>query len=141
MKIDPEYRPKLLVSKDVTRPNLTAPYLDVAAKKLVVTNGCALIAFPVEVEAGDESGHRDPVTLEPIASRGCFPKWQEVVPDSRRRTTVIALDPALLLRIAKAAGWRMVTLEFGAADAQILVRSANPGGGFGVIAVQMPVRT
>ena len=59
MKLDPDYRPELVVSKDETRYQLHDPYLDATAGKLVATDGRRLVAVPVEVAEGESSRYVD----------------------------------------------------------------------------------
>jgi len=133
---------------------MSAPYLDMGSvpPKLVVTDGHAMVALPVEVEPGDVSGYRDPKTLEPIASRGMFPEWSkkfDYVCDNRpppKYRVSIALDPERLLRVAQAAGVKVVKLEFRTDDpfAPIIVSDADSlrdSTEQDVIALQMSIRT
>jgi hypothetical protein len=134
VKIRTSYRPEACVHKDVEeRFNLVDPYLDVAAKKVVATNGYSLVAVPVEVELGDSSCYisrdlfkiaRRKVKLGPaeiedkaeIVPTGItwpseqgreFPEWKKVVPDWDERTpgtVTVGLNAKLLKGLSDALG-------------------------------------
>jgi hypothetical protein len=61
-----------MVSEDPTHLHIAHAHLDVSAKRLVATNGHGLVALPVELEAGDDSG---PVSVDSLkAARKAAPK-------------------------------------------------------------------
>jgi hypothetical protein len=68
VKILPKYRPELCVFRFDDRPQLEDPYLDAEERKVVATNGHALVAVPVEVAEGEQSGFLSRVLLR-IARR------------------------------------------------------------------------
>lgn len=65
MKLGKKQKIEACASLDSARPNLEAPYLDVAKKQLVASDGRLGIFLPVEVDAGDVSG---PVPVEAFAA-------------------------------------------------------------------------
>lgn len=134
MKIDKRYRPELVVSKGKEpNPLLTDPYLDVAAERLVSTNGHGLVALPVETEKTERSRYlacsllqaarglgdedvpaeiHDQEIVEfgvlwPAAQERSFPDWQKLMPKFTRGspgTATFALNPELLHKMATAMG-------------------------------------
>jgi hypothetical protein len=124
VKIDTRYRPELVVSKDETRYNLTEPYLDAPAKRVVATDGHRLVVLPVEVDEGEGSRYVDRDLLrvarrwlggvvggptwpeDPSLASAKFPDWKAVVPKKPGEpgTVTIGLDLRLLEGILKALG-------------------------------------
>jgi hypothetical protein len=134
VKYDTNLKPDLIASTDDTRYQLEDPYLDVEAKRLVATDGSSLVAFPVEVDEGEESrwisgdllravrrlapNHKVPIhgnaaedgpSFPCVQQRGPagFPDWKRVVPSRQEGdpgTVTIALDAVRLLRLAVALG-------------------------------------
>jgi hypothetical protein len=131
MKIAKWYRPELVVSRDLERPQLTDPYLDAKEERLVATNGHALVALPVETDKAERSRYLSCSLLKaarglgddevpaqivdqevvefgvlwPAAQERSFPDWQEVVPKFHRGdkgTATIHLSPRLLSAVSQA---------------------------------------
>lgn len=63
MKLSREFKAERCLSTDAYRPHITSAWLDVEAKRLVVTDGHALALIPVDVGPGDRSG---PVSAEAV---------------------------------------------------------------------------
>jgi hypothetical protein len=134
MKISKAYRPELLVAKGKeANALLTDPYLDVKEKRLVATEGHALIALPVDVEKGERSRYlacsllaaarglgeadvpaeiKDQEIVEygvlwPTAQERTFPDWKSLIPPFKQGdagTTTIHLNARLLKNLADAMG-------------------------------------
>jgi hypothetical protein len=134
VKIEKHYRPELVVSKGKdASPLLTDPFLDAKNKRLVATNGAALVALPVVVDDGEASRYlacsllkaarglgepeeraeiRDEKVVRfgvlwPTAQERTFPEWKKVVPKFARGvegTVTFALNPSLLFAVAHAMG-------------------------------------
>jgi hypothetical protein len=121
MKLDPRYHPEECVSGEDDRYNLSTPFVDVEAQKIIATDGHLLIALPIEVESGEPSRHVGRLELD--RARGVppppppepdapepgtpFPSWREVLPAFKHGdegTIAVALDAEKLLRLARALG-------------------------------------
>lgn len=56
MKISPYYEPDRIVAKGKdANPNLTDPYLDAAAERILATNGHMAVSVPVDRDASDRN--------------------------------------------------------------------------------------
>ena len=148
MKIPKNCLIERVASTDKTRLVLAHPYLDVERKTLVATNGCALVALPVEIDPGDTSG---PITIDALAAarkvgrKGelatilagtdqklinqatCprandinYPDWTRVMPRNPGKIR-ISFNAHLLVDITKAMGCTDVILEFDDATSPIKV--------------------
>lgn len=108
------------------RVYLTAPYLDVAKARLVATNGHALVIHPVEIDAGDTSGHVPIDALKaaggkrgggsialngsatvggvqyPRPDLGQYPDVDRVIPAKPETPPTVIFDAELLLKLAQA---------------------------------------
>ena len=130
MKFDRKYKPDRVASSDYTRTHLTGVYLDVDAKRMVATNGHALIAVPCTPEPGDHEGVLTKETLsdarrdkkprvrakKKLVDTGraihrrpqvTFPSWKQVMSGLKKDgATVVTfgVNPRLLMDIATAAG-------------------------------------
>lgn len=63
MKILKNAKVEKACSKDIGRPSMQSCWLDTEIQKLIATDGRILVAFPVEIEDGDDSGPVDPKAL------------------------------------------------------------------------------
>lgn len=115
MKIDPRYRPELLVSDDDTRWQLGDVRFDADGSLAVATDGHALVAVPVEEPEGpsrylrsrDLDTLRDQTTAagDDVFQSRTFPDWRKVVPAWKPGdpdTITIGLDARLLARLHEA---------------------------------------
>jgi hypothetical protein len=140
MKINKRYRPELLVSRGKgANPLLTDPWLDAKDRRLLATDGHALVALPVETERTERSrylacsllkaarvlGEKDlPAEIHdqevvefgvlwPTAQERTFPDWKKLVPKARAGspgTATLALNADLLARLANSMGFAGVRL-------------------------------
>lgn len=134
MRISKHYRPEVVASKDADRFNLTDPYLDARAARVVATDGRMLVALPVETDKQERSrylsvhllkaarslGEEDaPAEIEdqeirpfgvlwPAEQMGReFPQWKKALPSFRAGgpgTITLALDAKRLKALADAMG-------------------------------------
>jgi hypothetical protein len=134
MRIAVHYKPDAVVSREKDRPHLQHPYLDVAAERIVATDGKRLVTVPVDCDEGEVSGHiasdllkvarktnrkelvaqirerREvvPQAIEwPCNVVGEFPAWREIIPGFRpgdAGTITIGVNARLLAGIAAALG-------------------------------------
>lgn len=140
-------------SKSDAREKLRHAYLDTDKARMVATDGHILAIVPVEVDPGDASGYvptealttakkllpRSTETLTlacnssiaipngpsyPRPDESAFPNVDAVLPNPETRLFSVALDPELLVNLAKALGSAGVVLSFDPANGQacILVR-------------------
>jgi len=169
MKFDPKYKPELCASKDYTRPHLAHVELDIAHKRMVATDGHALVVVPVTVEEHDASG---PISKDAlVAARKAvkntngdawikangalavygatldrpeartFPPVDQVIPKDRKAT--ISLNAKLLKDIADALGAKdgVITIGLDGDDDPIMVWGGSSKGREGEpFAVLMPCR-
>jgi hypothetical protein len=134
MKMDPKFKPQLCTADPKDRLDLSAPWLDAKARRVVATDGHMLISIPVEVEESEESRY----VGEMPAPLGRFVKWRKALPRVKPRekgTATIGLSAIYLHAIAKALGAEdgRVVLTFRldartAAEESILVLPRNGGG-------------
>lgn len=132
MRFDPKVKPEVFACKDSTREHLTRVQLDCEHRRLVATNGHAMIVTPVEDCDDDHTGPIDPAVLiaarkatkymPSLAANGCvklpdgttylrpgdaadFPPWQNVMPAKDRQVRArIGVNAGYLADIAKACG-------------------------------------
>lgn len=122
-----------VASRDASRLNLMNPYLDVAKKRIMATDGHAMAIVPVEVDPDDHSG---PITAEALkAARKAtgrsvdvaslmvngaqvvpmgatfprpvdcsFPPVDQVIPDHGSDAIRVSFNPWLFLRAVEAMG-------------------------------------
>ena len=164
MKLDPRFKPELVTSKDSTRYNLSAPWFDADAQRVVATDGHRLVVLPVEEPSGD-SRHLTDRELAVLRNdgmepgddhqRGKFPGWKEVAKDvvpGGPGTITFGFNARYLLEIAEAIGQDdehetqvYLTVKIGPKGvnrgAPILVRPARDAdllsGAYGLL---MPIR-
>jgi len=164
VKLDPRYKPELVTSKDSTRYNLSAPWFDAEAQRVVATDGHRLVVLPVEEPSGP-SRHLTGRELDVLRNdgvepgdddqRGQFPGWKalavDVVPGGPG-TITFGFNARYLLEIAEAIGQDderetqvYLTVKVGSQGvnrgAPILVRPARKAdmlsGAYGLL---MPIR-
>ncbi len=145
MKIRAIYKPEAVVSKDPDQFTLRDPYLDVAAKRLVSTDGVRLVALPVEVEPDERNGYvncellkigrkkakddlidvREKEHIEPFGiTWPCsqareFPDWRKTLPSFKEGapgTVTVAINASLLKGLGDALGSEKVAVTFRLAD-------------------------
>lgn len=128
---------KALVSRDKSRPAMTGAFVDTLRESLVVTNGHALIQYPIVLNEGDEGvilpieafpdrkrdsvsyklGDDIEITLAGEVRRvaripGNYPNWKAVIPDDPTLFSV-NLDFDVVLAFIKAIpGSKRVRIEY-----------------------------
>lgn len=167
MKLPKNIKPELVASKDKARFPIAETFL--RQGRLLATNGAALVSIPVQTDDNDHDGYISTDVLKLARKAGqCsvngvakigevtmprskleketqFPKFDAVLPNFEGKKAVkIALNAALLARMAESWGSEGVVIEF-VEDSGIMVRPTSAGhydreyepGAFGVI---MPIR-
>lgn len=129
MKFDHKCKPELICRRDGLRESLKSVYLDAENKKLVATNGVAMVVIPCSVDNGEKSGLIPSVAFQwarkcegvmrligKVASalgmfatrpKGLFVDWKSADPGYREGsngTATISFNPEELLRLCRAMG-------------------------------------
>ncbi len=161
-----ENKVELCASKDLTRPNLTGVYLDVAKRRAVAMDGHMMAIVPADILDGEVSGLVGPEALKSIRKTGMhgdaskpdaialpngstaprarldFPPYEQVIPSYKpgdHNTITIGLNADLLAKLQRAIGAETVTLTFPAKNGMLDPIVVNAGKeAFGVI---MPCST
>lgn len=159
MKLPSKAKLEKVCGKNDTRYYLNAPYLDVAKKRVVASNGKALVVHPVELDEGDTSGAvpldaikaarsktgdgtvalagdaRAAGIAFPRPDHSHYPDVDKVIPTKLDTPPTVRLDVRLLLDLAEAIGeGSILSLWVGKDGDAVRVEAARGGSGaFGVI--------
>jgi DNA polymerase III sliding clamp (beta) subunit (PCNA family) len=174
MKLNTKCKIESAASKDKTRYSITAPWLDIDENgaKVIATDGRIMAVVPVQVNETDKSCHLSIDALkasrkgrlasgeidtsgemQQVTGGGAFPRedlgnapnWRQVMPEEKAPVFTVALNPALLARLAEAMGTDAVKLEFTSETSPIRVTPTSGGNGTsvaepGAVGVIMPCR-